>query len=208
MRVISSTSRRLALIASVAVLTQASVAEAKWSHTTTFRYSRSTSIRVVEPQGFTAQVNERKDTVPAVFNLPGQNAYVWVTITASDGQVWRQKIEVRSRNETVLTVRYEPEEKPSPSKGPGRKYIGNVANTTHRCKRSDRGAYRFDFMLGGQKVYSVALRPNKYVPNVELTEGSYDVRVFKRQRGNYIYKTTIQQNIKRDGWRVSYGCGK
>jgi hypothetical protein len=205
MRVFLKMTGSLALLA---VLAQASVAEAKWTHTTTFRFSRATSIRVVEPQGFTAQVNERKDSIPAVFNLPSQNAYVWVTITAGDGQTWRKKIEVRASRETVLTVRYEPEEKPAPKKGPGRKYIGNVANTTHRCKRSDRGAYRFDFMLGGQKVYSVALNANKYVPNVELEQGSYDVRVFKRHRGTYIYKTTIRQNIKRDGWRVSYGCGR
>jgi hypothetical protein len=196
-------------MAALPILAHSPDAEAGWTHTTTFRYSRSSSIRVVEPQGFSVQVKERKDTIPAVFNLPNQSAYEWVTITASDGKVWRQKIEVRANNETVLTVRYSSDDKPAPKKaGPGRKYIGSVANTSNRCKRSDNTAYRFDFLLDGQKVYSVALNPNKFAPNVELTGGSYDVRVFKYSQRQYVYRTTLKRQIDRDGWRVSFGCGR
>ena len=183
-------------------------AEAKWSHTTTFRYSRATSIRVVEPQGFSVQVHQRRDSIPAVFNLPDANDYVWVTITATDGKAWRSKVEVRSRNETVLTVRYTVEAKAAPARGPARRYIGSVANSSHRCKRSDRAPYRFDFMLDGRKAYSTALNANKLLSNVELSEGTYEVRIFKYRRGRYFYKTTVRKRVARDGWLVSYGCGR
>jgi hypothetical protein len=204
----SRTAITVALMAALPILAHSASAEAGWTHTTTFRFSRSTSIRVVEPQGFTVSVKERKDSIPAVFNLPKENAYEWVTITAKDGKVWRKKIEVRANNETVLTVSYTADDKPAPKAGPGRKYIGSIANTSHRCKRSDNTAYRFDFLLDGQKLHSVALNPNKFAPNVELTGGSYDVRVFKYTRRQYVYKTTLKRQIDRDGWRVSFGCGR
>ena len=183
-------------------------AEARWSHTATFRYARSTSVRVVEPQGFSVQLEERRDTIPAVFNLPGANAYVWVTITARDGQSWRDKVEVRERNETVLTVRYTAEQKAAPARGPARKFIGSITNSSHRCQRRDRAPYRFDFILDGKQVYSRALNANKLLSNVELPQGTYDVRVFKYQRRRFFYKTTINKRVTRDGWTVSYGCGR
>ena len=183
----------------------AGVANAGWTHTTTFRYARSTSLRVVEPNGFKVKVNQRNDTVPAVFNLPNANDYVWVAITAKDGQSWRQKIEVRANQETVLKVSYTAEKKaPAKKQAAKRSYVGSLSNTSHRCRPPF--LVRFDFMKDGKKVRSETVTPGRRRNNIELPEGAYDIRIYKGKGRRFFFKKTLKKSIDRDGWKAGYGC--
>lgn len=175
---------------------------ADWSHEVSFRRSRSTSLKIVEPHEYRASVSDRQDSIPAVFQLPDANDYVWVEITARDGEKWRKKIEVRDHNETILTVKHRPQEVARSA----RKYIGKIKNATHNCSRAHRSATKFEFMLEGKEQYTVTLAPNKMRANVTLPEGRYQVRIFTQKGRDLVHLKTVPFQCKQDGWDFMHGC--
>src|SRR5688572_5745756 len=96
---------RIGLLALLFVLAVggAAIADASWSDKVNFRRTDRTSLKIVEPEGFKVTVTlpdgkEKAGTVPDLFPLPDQDAFVTVTITPTDGsKPWSKKIEVRSR---------------------------------------------------------------------------------------------------------------
>jgi hypothetical protein len=204
--------RSLFILFALAVLTFAGVALADWSYTTSFKHAAKTTLKVVEPDGFKVKVtigsDVKEDTIPAVFQLPDGDAFVPVTVVAKDGSTWSQKIEVKDKQQTELKVQSPAGAKPAPGPaGPSRKFIGSASNTTNRCTNpNDRGDLRYDFLLDGTKVREVEVAVNRRIPNIEIAQGSYSVRVFKKRGSDYIFVTTSQLDVTKDGWEYSYGC--
>jgi len=80
------------------------IAGGTWSDKMNYRYSKGTSLKVTEPEGFKVTIvggdgAEKADTVPALFGLPDQDAYVKVTLVAPDGTQWTKKVEVRANQQ-------------------------------------------------------------------------------------------------------------
>ena len=180
----------------------------EWTHSQDFKFAKTASIRVVEPEGFKVVVNGKSDVVPAVFNLDNADAYMVVQVTAPDGKVWEKKVEVRANNQTVLTLKYTPAAAATPAAGAKRSHIGSVKNTTNSCDREKRKAYKFDFRLDGKDVKSFELQSGKYTPNVELTDGSYEVRMWTMKSGQWVFEQTANFTVAKDGWVFFYGCSQ
>jgi hypothetical protein len=202
--------RTLFITFALAILTFAGVAFANWSYTTSYKHASKTSLKVIEPDGFKVKVtigsDVKEDTIPAVFQLPDGDAFVPVTIVAKDGNTWSQKIEVKDHQQTELKVQYTAGAKPAPA-GPARKFIGSVVNTTHRCTNAnDRADMRYDFMLDGNKAQEVFVPMNKRITNLELPSGSYSIRLFRKRGNDYIFVSSYQFDVTKDGWEYSYGC--
>lgn len=204
--------RSLFILFALAVLTFAGVAFADWSYTTSHKYAGKTSLKVIEPDGFKVKVtigsDVKEDTIPAVFQLPDGDAFLPVTVVAKDGSTWSQKIEVKDKQQTELKVQYTAGAKAAPAPaGPTRKFIGSATNTTNRCTNpNDRADLRYDFLLDGTKVREIEVAMNRRIPNVEIAQGSYSVRIFKKRGNDYIFLSTSQYDITKDGWEFSYGC--
>jgi hypothetical protein len=194
------------VVATVAVVAFSTVASAdEWSLTAEHKYSQSASIRVVEPEGYKVTVGDSADTVPAVFNLKNADAYQVVKLTAPDGKTWEKKVEVRANHQTIVRVKHAaaaaPKEEPAKKT---KSHIGTVKNTTNKCDR--RSAHKFDFMLDGTLVKSFELEAGKYIPNVELAPGSYDVRRFSVKSNQWVFDETTTFAVSKDGWVYYYGC--
>jgi len=197
----------LAIICVAAFAVEARADE--WTHQQEFKFSQTASIRVVEPEGFKVSVNGKSDVVPAVFNFDNADAYYIVKMTSPDGKTWEKKIEVRANNQTVLRVKFTPAEKAVPAAGAKRSHIGTVKNTTHSCESlSERVAKKFDFRLDGKDVQSFELKAGKYVPNVELVDGNYEVRIWGIKSGQWVFEQTAAFTVDKDGWVFFFGCGK
>jgi hypothetical protein len=187
----------------------------QWSHVVSYRHAASASLKVTEPENFKVTIvaggETKSDTIPAIFNLANQDAFVPLTVTASDGQTWSVKIEVRARQQTEVKIKYTPAQRAEPAKAGGQKFIGRAANSTHRCSdRRQVGTLRFDFLLGGANARSVEVPPNRVVNNIELEGGTYSVRVFIKRtpQDAYIFVRTGSLAVNRDGWEFSWGCGR
>ena len=81
---------KLLSIALLMVAATLAFAGGNWSDKLNYRYSSATSLKVTDPEGFKVAVvmpdgNEKTGTVPELFTLPDQDAYVKVTVTAPDG---------------------------------------------------------------------------------------------------------------------------
>jgi hypothetical protein len=204
--------RSLFILFALAVLTFAGVALADWSYTTSFKFAGKTSLKVTEPSGFKVKVtvgsDVKEDTIPTVVALPDGDAFLPVTVVAKDGSTWSQKIEVKDKQQTELKVQYTPAAKAAPGPaGPARKFIGSASNTTSRCTNpNDRGDLRYDFLLDGNKVREIEVAMNRRISNLEIAQGSYSVRIFKKRGNDYIFVTTSQYDVNKDGWEFTYGC--
>lgn len=191
-------------------ITPAALAQT-WSPNITFKRDTGASLKITEPDGFTVSIVAggvtKADTIPAIFALANQAAYVPVTITAKDGQTWTQKVEIRAYHQTELAVKYTAAAAATPAVA-GRKYIGQVSNWTHKCKRSEYGQLRFDFMRAGKAAYTFEVAPGKAKANQEVEGGAYDVRVFFAAPGAQAYRflKTLSYTVSKDGWDYWYGC--
>jgi hypothetical protein len=205
----------LALVA-LATFLLAGAAHAAWTKDVSYAWDgKNTTLKVTDPSGFDVSVEigdeVKKDTAPAIFTLPAKDAYVWVTIVAKDGAKWREKVEVKAEKQTVLKVLYAPETKPAeatPAQEKVRHFIGKLVNGSQFCGATDRGALRFDFLRDGQKAYGFEVAEGATKSNLDLTEGTYEVRVFILRGGAFEFYQTITKTIDKDGWTLEMGCSK
>lgn len=201
--------RSLFVSIALAVLTIVTTALADWSYTTSYKFAGKTSLKVLEPNGFKVKVaigaDVKEDTIPTVFQLPDGDAFLPVTVIAGDGSTWSQKIEVKDKQQTELKVSYSAAAKPAAA-GPTRKYIGSITNTTNKCAPADRGDLRFELMRDGVKAYEFVVPPNKKLTNIEIAQGSYDVRIFARKGGGFVFVRSEPLNANKDGWDFGWGC--
>lgn len=200
---------RVAVLSVVAVLFAVSSAHADdaWSHKTEFKWSKTTGIRIVEPEGFKVSIGEQKDSVPAVFKLANEDKYHVVEVTAPDGATWSKKIEVKAGKQTVLRVSYA-KKAAAPKKAgkKARKYMGKVTNGNHKCAAKNRFHMKFEFLLDGEKIKDIVLKSGRFEPNFELPEGNYDIRYYKRQSKRWVSFEFGKKDINKDGFHVFYGC--
>jgi hypothetical protein len=186
---------------------------AAWTQNTTFSHAAATSLKITEPAGFkvTVMVDGKpvEDTAPMVVNLPHADAYLPVTVTAPDGKSWSGKVEVKARQQTLVTFKYTPEAGPAPAPGaPVRKFVGKVWNPTDKCGAKDQSEIKFEFLAGGQKVQEHVVGVGQANNAVEMPEASDDVRVYTRPAGgqwNFV-KTITPFAVSKDGWVADYGC--
>ena len=207
------TLRHFAFAAVVSLATLASATSmAAWTQSTSFSHAPRTSLKITEPNGFkvTATVDGKpgEDKVPMVLNLPDADAYVPVTITAPDGKSWSGKIEVKARQQTLLTFKYTAEAGPQPVAANVRKFVGKIWNTTDKCGAPDQNEIKFEFLAGGQKAGEYVVGVGQAMNAVEMPEGAYDVRIYSRPANgqwNYV-KTNAGFQVAKDGWVADYGC--
>jgi len=194
------------------LLSASAPADAGWQHNVAHKHvSGKTSLKITGADGLKAQVTidgtQKEDTIPAVFTLSDQDAFVPVTVTAADGKVFNQKIEVKAHQQTDLVVKYEPEAKAAAA-APGRKYLGHAGNFMSRCKDSRELKMEFLRSSDGASAGSVVLKPEAS-QNLEITAGQYDVRIFSRNPGatsDFSFWRTEKIEITADEWIFAYGC--
>jgi hypothetical protein len=192
------------LLLGALVLSVAAPAPADFTKLETFEYSGKTSIKVLDPTGAKVTVGSEVDTVPHIFTLPDQDAFVPVKVVAADGEVWNGKIEVKARKQTVihLTQVAKPAAAPAaPTAAPAAKhrFVGHLKNTSKSCRASDR-VNLFVFVKDGAEVKRVPAEAG--TATVELEEGDYTVRAF--QGDNFV--RTFKKTISADNWVVNIGC--
>ena len=101
---------RTGLLALVVLVVLCRVAGAdRWSETVAYKPSDRTSLKVTKPAGANVAIkrsdgSERVGTVPELFLLTSQDAFVTVTITPDGSEPWSRKIEVFPRNEIELEL--------------------------------------------------------------------------------------------------------
>jgi hypothetical protein len=209
------TKPRIGLLALMLVLLMGGVAMAgTWSEKVNFRPSNKTSLKITEPEGFkvTAKLadgEEKVGTVPELFALPDGDAFVTVTITPTDGSApWTKKIEVRSRQQTELTVSFKGDApKAEPAKAPGRSFVGRMLNQAGGCGKAWDRSIKVDFLRGadGANAKTVQIDSKKNV-DIEVGAGKYDVRVFIWNGTEWKFVLTSNHEITKDGWTLGFGC--
>ena len=198
---------RLALV--LVLLMPALALADEWSHTTSFESANTSSIRVVEPEGYQFTINGHTDNAPAVFRVANADNYVTMTVVAPSGAQYERKIEIKAYRQTVVRVRHVAAA-PTPKEKPAKRasFIGVVANTTHLCKAAgDRRDIRVEFILGADtmKVVEVGVRSRV---DAELPGGEYRIRRFLRSSNGWEFAATETLNISKDSWIYHWGCGK
>jgi hypothetical protein len=187
-----------------AVLTP-DTSEASWTKTESFEFSGKTSLKITDPTDAHVTVtigNETKESsLPAIFPLPDQDAYVQVKIVGKDGgDPWTGKIEVKAHKQTV--VKFTQTAAAAAPAGPAHKFIGQMQNMTHLCDYKERATLKFVAMKDGVAAFETTLMANKAQTNIELAPGKYSVRIFKN--GNFFLAKELE--VKADGWIFSHGC--
>lgn len=176
-----------------------------WSNTTEFSNADSSSIRVVEPEGYTVTVNGKTDTVPAVFSVDNAANYYVVAFKSPEGATWSKKIEVKAYKQTVLRVKHVKSAAPAEdNQAKAMSYVGTVTNTSNNCA-SGRTAIKVDFMAGADLAKSAVLEAGAHT-NVELAVGSYKIRLWVSDGQSWNFKQTVDYTVKKDGWIYSWGC--
>ncbi len=180
-----------------------------WSQTSEFTNAASSSIRVVEPEGYTVTIDNRTDTIPAVFNVPNAANYFTMTVKSPDGAAWSKKIEVKEYRQTVVRVKHvkaAPDApKDAPQKPKAMSYVGTVHNQTNNCKADLQMTIRVDFLAGPDVVKSVELKSGAKT-NIELVEGTYSVRRYRLEGDQWAFDNTDSWTVKKDGWLYEWGC--
>jgi len=180
-------------------------AQAEWTKSESFEFSSKTSLKLVSAahgKAFVKVGSETKEeTLPAIFALPDQDAYLEVKIVADDGDTWNGKIEVKAHKQTVVQLTHVPKAAAPAAAGAHPKFIGRMENATHTCRSADR-VDKFVVMKDGKPVLETSLAPNRAQANVELESGTYGVRVFRAG----IFVKTIELVVSKDGWVFRYGC--
>jgi hypothetical protein len=199
--------RLFALPLVVVGLLFATPSDASWTKSESFEYSAKTSLKIVEPTDakvFVTIGGETKEgTVPAIFALPDEDAFIGVKIVSADGDAWTGKIEVKAHKQTVTKFTHvanavAPAAKPADNQ----KFIGQIQNMTHLCKKGERDTLKFVAMKDGKSAYETTVPPNTAQSNVELVPGTYSVRIFK----NNVFFVSKELEVSKDGWVFTYGC--
>lgn len=198
--------RQVCLGLFLAVVAFAASAAADMTKTESFEPSNRTSLKVLEPVGahvFVTVADEvMEDTVPAIFSLPNQDAYVNVKIVASDGEKWSGKVEIKARLQTVLRLAQAKKD----GRGPGTvKFSGRLVNSTDHCSWPEN--LKFVITRNGEQVYAAPqmVFPGKTVP-VVLDRGRYAVQALDTS-GNPLGGAQ-QLNVVSEGWSFNSGCVK
>lgn len=187
----------------VAALVIPAVAHAdEWTFTQEVSASQGTSIRVVEPEGYTVTVNGKTETVPHVFAVDNADNYYAVRLTSPDGESWEKKIEVKAYKQTAIRARHVKAAAGAPSDKP-RSFVGVAANLSHVCKKSsERRQIRLDFVA--DKVVKSIVLESRSREDLELAAGTYSVRLYIPQNGEWAYHRTSEQVVSKDGWTYAY----
>ena len=190
------------------------LAKGAWSHNVSHRYSSKTSLKITEPKGFSVTVSigddVKKDTIPAIIPLPNEDQYLPVQVTATDGHSWAEKVEIRAKQQTELSLAYVPSKAAPPAKKGGRKYIGKLASVISSCGKKWRGRnIRFE-LLGTESGESIGTFdfPKEDVKSIEVPSGSWDVRAYMKSGGGYHYYDTRTVQVTKDGFNIAIGCQK
>ncbi len=211
---------RLAPIAVVLVVASTALAAGHWTESLEYRYAGSTSLKVTEPEGFAISVETpdgvRTGTVPEVFSLENQDAYVTVRLTAPSGETWKKKIEMRARQQAELAVAFKPDDKPKaedkPSEKPAdkpRAYVARVLNGGAGCENKKyRAAIKTDFRRASDGESQVSLVVNDGVKqDFEIPAGTFSVRVYRYTGDAWDFAFTTEVTAPaRDGAVFGYGC--
>ena len=181
-------------------------AQAEWTKSESFEFSSRTSLKLVSAAHGKAFVKvgteTKEETLPAIFALPDQDAYLEVKIVADDGDTWSGKIEVKAHKQTVVQLTHVPKAAaPAAPSGPHAKFIGRMENATHTCRAADR-VDKFVVMKYGKSVFETSIAPNRAQANIELESGTYSVRLFRAG----IFVKAIELVVSKDGWVFRYGC--
>jgi hypothetical protein len=204
------TTRSLAVLVCLA---GTAIAGGTWNDTVNFRQAKATSLKVTEPEGFKVTVTtadgDKVSTVPDVFALPDQDAFVKVTLTSPQGESWSKKIEVRAKQQTELAVAFKADATAPAQPAKSRTFVGKFLNGAPGCGKSYNAGIRLDFLRSsdGQSVKQQLIDPGKTV-DIEVPGGQYDVRVYIAQGQDYKYIHTSQWEFSKDGWVLGFGCVK
>ncbi len=204
----------LLVSAFLAALTSASgVAFADtWSPTISAEHGKGghTSLKIVEPHGLHVVVQTpsgpHEDTIPTVVNLPDQDAFLMVTVTAANGEKWAQKVEIHAHKQTRLQLEHRVATAAAGPQKKARKYIARAANFTSRCKT--RTPIKFEFLNAeGQTAFEQVVAPGADA-QFQAEEGSYDVRAYIQENGAWRFMTTSKQQVNSDSFKVGFGCAR
>jgi len=198
------------LLPTICILAAASTAHADtWTPTVELVPADVATVRVLEPDGYRFTIDGRSDTAPAVFTVANRDQYVVVEATAPDGATWKQKIEVRSYNQTVLRLRHErpaPAAEPKQPSAPAATYVGVLFNTTHLCRKTtERVSVRFDIVSGNQVLTSNALEPRSRA-DVSVPAGEYTVRKYVARNKEWEFAGSQTLSVSKDGWVHGARC--
>ena len=163
---------------------------------------------MVEPADFRVTITtadgDRTATVPDVFTLPNQDAYVKVTVTAADGSTWSRKVEVKARHQTEIVLGFVPEQK-KPTKP--RFYIGTFANVSQGCGESKQSTIRAELIDEDGVVAKLDSLAPRYEIDYKLTAGKYEMRTYVLRGSTWQFQATNNQVIpQKDGWKLAWGC--
>lgn len=195
----------------VAVVATNSLA-GSWSDRVSYKYNNLTSLKIVEPDGFKVVVampdgSEKVGTIPEVFNLPDQDAFVKVTIVPTDGSAsWSKKIEVKNKQQAELVVTFKADgPKGEPAKA-GRSYVGRFANQVGGCGKGFARTIKVDFLNADGVVTKNAQIDSSKNVDVEVPGGQYDLRVYIWNDTEWKFVITSSHQIAKDGWHLTFGC--
>jgi hypothetical protein len=204
--------RTFVLGVALVAATATAIAGGSWSDKLDYRYSNTTSLKVTDPDGFKVTVvmpdgNEKADTVPALFQLPDQDAYVKVTLTSPDGAQWSKKIEIRSKQQAQLALAFKADAAKPDGGTKARRYTGKILNQGNGCGQTYNNSIKAEFLRAsdGQAEKEIKIDVNTYV-NVELPGGKYDVRVFVWSGSVWDHVLTSSVDVAKDAWAAGFGC--
>jgi hypothetical protein len=190
-------------------------AEAEFTQTVSHAYAAKSSLKVTEPAGFkiaiTLDGKNQEDTIPHVFALPDQDAYVPVTITAPDGKNWSGKIEVKSHQQTQLAFKYTaaPAAAPEAKAKAARKFIGHLNNNSNVCHEKLRIPVKYDLLDETGATVSETVLTSGQEKQLDLPAGNYEVRVFFAENNAWRLNQTFKDlQINADKWGFSIGCAR
>lgn len=189
------------------------LAKGAWSHNVSHRFSGNTSIKITEPKGFSVAVtigdDVKTDTIPAIIPLPNEDQFVPVKVTATDGHSWAEKVEIRAKQQTELSLSYSPAHA-QPAKKGGREYIGMIANVVSSCGKKWRGRnIRFELVEteSGDALGTFDF-PKEDTKSIEVPSGSWDVRAYMKSGNAFHYYDTKTVQVSKDGFTIAIGCQK
>jgi len=176
--------------------------EASWTKAESFEFSAKTSLKITDPVDahvFVTIGNETKEsTLPAIFPLPDQDAYIQVKIVGKDGgDPWNGQIEVKDHKPTVVKFTQAAGPAPARARPPRRDPVPAMRPTKGPADPSSRAPSQ-----DRPTAYETTLEANKAQSNIELAPGKYSVRIFKN--GTFLQAKELEVNA--DGWVFMWGC--